>query len=250
MQVIRAEWEKRNIGVDCVELNAESDDSLNEFSSAIEQLTAEYQVIRIPAGRTDMLLAAQTLGYRVIEMNAQLSRSTQGYTLPSIYRRFESQIDIVQADQEGVRRALDEIRSANVFVTDRVAKDPFFGPEKAGNRYYHWSRDVLDRGGRLYSVMYGNEAVGFALNYTDDGNTYNAFLGGVFPGAANKGLGFLPLHANVSMIIAQGGKRVVTGVSTNNLPILRLHLLFGFTIQTMSYVLIKHLRVADHAAQR
>ena len=183
MQVIRAEWEKRNIGVDCVELNAESDDSLNEFSSAIEQLTAEYQVIRIPAGRTDMLLAAQTLGYRVIEMNAQLSRSTQGYTLPSIYRRFESQIDIVQADQEGVRRALDEIRSGNVFVTDRVAKDPFFGPEKRAIAITI-GLDVLDEaGGSTRSC--GNEAVGL-LSTAPMMATRTCLLGGVFPGAANR----------------------------------------------------------------
>jgi hypothetical protein len=69
---------------------------------------------------------------------------------------------------------------------------------------------------------------------------YDAFLGGVFSEAANKGLGFLALYANMQSIRSQGGLKIITRVSSNNLPILRLHLQYGYDITDMNYILVKH----------
>lgn len=240
MKKINAYLEKRNLGVDCVELNADNNDSLTAFNDMVSELQSEYQILRIPSGRTDMLLSAQTLGFQVIEMNIQLSRSTKNYVLPSIYTRFEPFIEIVEADEKGIEKVLNEIIKGDIFVTDKVSRDPFFSTVKCGNRYYHWSKDVLGEGAHMYMAHYKGQDIGFGINYSKDGKLYDAFLGGVFPEYTNKGLGFLPIHANVSTIISQGGNKIITGVSSNNSPILRLHILFGFDIQEMSYILIKH----------
>jgi hypothetical protein len=243
MKKINAFWEKRNLGVDCVELEANTNDSLSEFSDTVMDLMSEYQVLRIPSGRTDMLLFAQKLGFHVIEMSIELARKTKDYCLPNIYKRFEPYINIVEADENSINKVLLEIKDGNMFVTDRIAMDPFFPVDKSGNRYYYWSRDILNAGAHLFLAQYKNENVGFGLNNSKGGTLYDAVLGGVFPKYANKGLGFLSIHANAKSIISQGGTNIVTRVSSNNAPILRLHMLFGFDIHDMDYVLIRHLEV-------
>lgn len=241
MKIINAAWEKRNLGVNCVELNVGNNDSLTEFNDAISKLQSEYQVVRIPSGKTDMLLSAQKAGFQVIEMNMQLDKMIKDYKLPSIYTSFEPYINVLAADASDIDTVLGKIKKGDLFVTDKVARDPFFSTGQSGNRYYNWSMDVLDQGAKLYRVQYKDADVGFVLNYTKDGKLYDAFLGGVFPEYANKGLGFLVVHANIISIMSRGGNRVITGVSSNNMPILRLYLLFGFDIWEMRYILIKHL---------
>lgn len=227
--------------MDCAEINADSNDSLAEFNEAIRGLKHVYQIARIPEGRTDMLLSAQALGFKVIETNIQLSRTTKNYRLPRVYQRFEPFINILEADKQSVDKVLALIKEGDLFVTDKIAKDPFFSTKKSGNRYYHWSKDILQRGAHMYLAQYKGENIGFALNYSIDDKFYNAFIGGVFPNYVNKGLGFLPLHANNISIADQGGLKIQTGVSSNNPSILRLHMVFDFRIDKISYILIKHL---------
>jgi len=241
MKIINSYWEKRNLDVDCTELEINSSDTLNEFNNIVEELNSEYQVIRVPSGKIDILLSAQTKGFQVIEMSVELVRKTENYTLPSIYKRFEPFTNIIEADEKNIEKVLAEIKSGNMFVTDRIAKDPYFSHDKSGNRYYCWSKDILNQGAKICIAKYNNEEVGFGLNSTKDGKLYDATLGGVFQDYTNKGLGFLSIHANITSIIYQGGIKVVTRVSSNNTPILRLHMLFGFDINEMNYVLIKHI---------
>jgi len=243
MKKINAFWEKRNLGVDCVELQVNNNDFLSEFRNTVRELKSEYQVLRVPSGRTDMLLSAQVLGFQVIEMSIELTRRTKDYSLPSIYKRFEPHINIIEADENNINKVLLEIKESNMFMTDRIAMDPFFSADKSGNRYYYWSKDMLDTGAHLYLAQYKGENVGFGLNNSKNGTLYDAVLGGVFPKFANKGLGFLSIHANTKSIISQGGTNIVTRVSSNNSPILRLHMLFGFEIHDMDYVLIRHAEV-------
>lgn len=241
MKIINAYWEKRNLGVDCSELEISSNDTLEEFNNIIGELNSNYQVVRIPSAKTDILLSAQAKGFQVIEMSVELARKTKDYTLPEIYKRFEPFIDIVEADEKSLEKVLNEIKSGNMFVTDRIAKDPYFSVDKSGNRYYWWSKDILNQGANMCIAKYNNENVGFGLNFTKDSRLYDAALGGIFHNYNNKGLGFLSIHANITSIILQGGIKVVTRVSSNNTPILRLHMLFGFDINEMNYILIKHI---------
>lgn len=240
MKIIDAYWEKRNLGVNCVELEVANNDTLADFNNSLCKLQSEYQIVKIPSGKTDILLSAQDAGFRLIEMNIQLCKNIKEYKLPGICQRYEPYMNVVKADKKSTELVLDKIKKGDLFVTDKVARDPFFSIEKAGNRYFHWSKDLLQQGASLFVTQYKNTDIGFVLNYTKDGKLYNAFLGGIFSEYANKGLGFLVVHGNVLSIIHQGGNRVITGVSSNNRPILRLFLEFGFDVFDMRYILIKH----------
>ncbi len=249
MKIIDTYWEKRNLGRDSVEVILDYEDSCEELVNVITSLEQEYQVLKIPSGRTDLLLSAQTSGFQIIEMSIQLKKSIKNYELPMVYKRFEKSISFVKASEEQLKTVLEEINNNMLFNTDRIFLDPQFGEEFSGKRYYNWINDLVRNGSDLNIALYNDEVVGFAVNTTKDKEIFNAVFGGVMPKFANKGLGFLAIHTNIKSIIQQGGKRITTAVSSNNVPILRLHLLFGFEVQSMEYVLIKHTEVFNNDAR-
>lgn len=247
MKIVNAHWEYRNLGVNCTELNLDPNDSMVAFKEALETLDSGYQVIRIPSGRTDLLLAAQNMHFQVIEMSIQIAKVVDEYSLPKIFKRFESHIIVSEATQEDIDRVLNLMRNGDLFTTDRISLDPYFTSEQSGERFYNWTKDSLDNGAHIFIAKYKGESAGFGVNYTTDGKRYVALFGGVFPEFAGKGLGFTALHTNMVSIINQGGTSIVTAVSSNNQPILRLHESFGYQVQELHYVLIKHHRELEES---
>jgi hypothetical protein len=110
----------------------------------------------------------------------------------------------------------------------------------AGIRYYNWTRDALEKGAEMAIGYYKDEPVAFGINGCVKDKLYDGLLGGVFSEASNKGLGFLSIYANLESIHEQGGIKLVTKISSNNVPILRLHMQYNYEIRDMNYILIKH----------
>lgn len=240
MEKINAYWEKRNLGISTTEINIEREDSIQSVDSAIKTTTTPYQVMRVPSGKTDCLLFAQENGFRVIELNLQLSKKLTMVKLPQIYQRFADKILVEEVFDKEREFILEQIREQNLFITDKIARDPFFEKGQSGKRYALWTKDLLQKGGKIFIVKYKRESIGFCINIEKKNKVFEAFLGGLFKQYENKGLGFLPLFGNEFSINLQGGQKVLTGVSSNNLPILKLHNQFGYFVDDIYYVLIKH----------
>lgn len=240
MRVIDAVWDKRNLGMDVVEIIMEGKDSVEDLTLQLTQVNVPYVVVKIPSGRVDLLLEAQKYGYQYIETTFHLEGIVSNLSIPSIYKRFEPAIAVMEADNGLKERVLDEIRSGQIFSTDRIALDPAFSKEVAGQRYYNWTCDELKKDARIFIAFYKTEPVAFGISKRMDGLRFDAFLGGAFADASNKGLGFLAIHANNYAVNIQNGKRIVTHVSSNNPAILRLHMEYGYNVTQMEYVLIKH----------
>ena len=241
MKTINAEWEMRNLGVECQELNIDKAEKFADVEAAVDQLDAEYQIVRVPSGRTEILLLAQRKGFQFIEMNIQFERRFVARPLlPSMFKRYENSIGFHVASQPEIEDVLEEVASGNMFLTDKVSLDPFFGPALAGKRYALWAADLMKQGAALRMATYKEVSVGFCLNIPREGY-HDAFLGGVFPRYEAKGFGFLPLYANLASIYDQGGRIMRTGVSSNNLPIVKLHQVFDCLITGLTYVLFKHI---------
>ena len=68
MKVIHAVWEKRNLGIDCYEVELEAQDSFNEFKDWEASACGEYMVVKVPVERDDIFLKMPSLGYTFIEM--------------------------------------------------------------------------------------------------------------------------------------------------------------------------------------
>lgn len=241
MQVINAVWEKKNLGVDVTEINCSENDLPDELCEALNAINTSYSVVKIPSGSVNLLLEAQRHGYKVIEQTVELLGDINKMKPPMIYERFMPHIRLEEASDKALSQVLEIIKEGGVFQTDRIALDPVFSKEIAGRRYYNWSRDVLNNNGFMGVLYYKDELVAFNLSKPmADNQIYDGIVGGLLPGKANHGLGFLVVHAENEICKYKHGKYCTTRVSTNNLPILRLHLSYGYDIKKMTYVLIKH----------
>lgn len=241
MRIVNAYWEKANLGVETVEINCEGDESGSELKRILDEISTPYSVLKIPAGNFELLSIGQDCGYRVIELNFRLIGDIKTAKLPSMYKRFEPHVNVSTATEEIREKVLNEIFEGNIFSTDRIAIDPKFSRKLAGNRYCNWCRDAINKGASLEIAYYKNEPVAFNINaQPDDKRVCNGLLGGVFVEALNRGLGFLVLYTELESCKKLGGKAVISTVSSNNLPIMKLHMQYGFDIKEANYVLIKH----------
>ena len=240
MIITDAFWEKRNLGVEVAEVTFDGDENVDEVKNVLQNMEYQYCVLKIPVGEIELLWMAQELGYHMIETGIELEAKTNNMDVPLLYKRFKPFLTVDEGDEAVRNHVMNTIRSGSVFATDRIALDPAFSKQMAGERYYNWVNDELERGSRLVIAYYKDEPIGFGVNKDLGKNVYDAFLGGVLPDAANRGLGFAALYANYVSISEQGGTKIVTRVSSNNPPILRLHMQYGYEITNMNYILVKH----------
>ena len=87
---------------------------------------------------------------------------------------------------------------------------------------------------------YNGDNVGFNI-IIDKGKYYDGFLGGLYTEYLNSGLGFANVNAAVNAVFDLGGRKMISGVSSNNFQMLKLHMMFGLKIKKLTYNLIKHM---------
>lgn len=240
MKVVNAIWEKDNIDADTVEIEAEEGDSLDEFSNIIRNVDKEYVVVKIPIGRFEFQTLLLESGFVFVETIFSLTGRINNIALPNFYRRFDKNLVYKIYDDNRKEEVLEEIRAGAIFKTDRIAIDPLFGLEKAGNRYFNWSKRELENGASLNVAYYKDIPVAFGISKIVNGDTCDHFLGGVLRYGEDKGLGFAAISANDFFAKSKNINMVKTKVSSNNPAILKLHLMCGYEIKGMTYVFIKH----------
>lgn len=239
MIIKKTPWEKRNLGVDSsIEFYIGQNDTFEDIE-VIRDHSELYQVAHIAPGNIEALLFLQSVNFVVLEMNIQLKRSLSVIELPRIYKRYEKVLSHRYAEKSEINQIIEIVKSRHMFRTDKIALDPFFGEEYAGKRYALWSGDILSNGGVVVLSLYKNTPIGFEI-YTEKDKKCTNFIGGVFPEFESKGLGFAPLYSELLDQQNRGNKSVTTGVSSNNLPVLKLHEMLGYKVESMSYVLVKH----------
>ncbi|MDO5131354.1 MAG: hypothetical protein Q4D81_00035 [Eubacteriales bacterium] len=240
MKIKETPWEYRNLGViSSIEYYVSAADRLEDLD-VVWNSEYVYQVLHIASANASALIKAQENGFRLIEMNIQLKRSLDTIALPAVFKRYEKVLGHRYADKQEIQTIIDIVRQGDMFVTDKVALDPYFGKKQSGARYAHWSGDILNNGGITVLSTYKNKPIGFEI-FTEEKGVCTNFIGGVFPDYMNKGLGFAPLYVELLEQKNRGNKSVVTGVSSNNIPVLKLHELLGFKVEAMSYSLVKHM---------
>jgi len=241
MNIKLTPWEKRNLNVESsVEFYIGHDERWNDIYAELLSHDEQYQVMHIASGNTDVLMNAPREGFLPVEMNIQLSRKLSEIQLPRIYTRFAPHISCNISTEDERKYLLDTISEGTIFSTDKVALDPIFGVEFAGRRYSLWTQDVLNQGAELLSMKYKEKIAAFDVLIDKGNGVCEAFLGGTLPEFRNSGLGFLAIYFITKYASEKGFKRIITGVSSNNIPILKLHEMFGYGVDSVSYCLIKH----------
>lgn len=241
MKIIDAIWEKRNIGEACTEIEIEVSDSIEDINKAIKDALHNYIVVKVPSGLTDAAFTVQEQGCRYVETNIRLTKNlSEEPHLPGIYLRYEDAISYHKANESELKQVLDEIKSGEIFSTDKIACDPYFSKELSGRRYSLWAQDVIDSGkGKAYIVTYSGQSIGFVIN-VDKENYVDAFLAGLLSKARYSGLGLFIIWSIERIAFKEGQKKIITGVSSNNKAVVRLYMLFDYDIIELTANYIKH----------
>ena len=90
MIVKDAVWEKRNLGVDSVEMEVEPKDTYEEVEKVLSEVQSQYLALKIPTTRTDLTWLAAKYGYED-EARFEIMRKV-GMTAQDIRNSINSQI--------------------------------------------------------------------------------------------------------------------------------------------------------------
>ena len=237
MKIIDSVWEKENLGVTSKEVVVELGDDLEIFSKVIKDLKAQYLVLKIPSGETDMMRSAQNAGYFYIENLIEVEHDLHEFIRSTVHQRLYDSLDYRQMDQKDVEMLYYEI-SKGMFSNDRISNDPKFSKELSAKRYSNWVGTLLKEGALPYVMLYKGEPAGFIILTSKDTITYYSVLGGGYEKFRKTGLGMVQKEQEI--VRELGGKRLTTKVSSNNLNQLKALLANGFTITRIDNVFIKH----------
>ena len=204
-------------------------------------MQAEYQIVKVPAGKFTLYTELTRNGFSFAEnlftLKRELKNAESDRQLVKPLAVFE--INEI-TDQEKIFNIFERIEKERIFRTDRVALDPYFGEIASGRRYRLWAEDLLKSDAKLLSVTTDNKDIGFSvLNHCSERITDQALVG-LFPEFQGKGLGCCAIMAAVMESKKLGAEYIQTRVSSNNIPSLKTHLKAGYVVQDSNSIFIKH----------
>jgi hypothetical protein len=239
LKIVDAVWERRNLGVACVEVTIERTDTKAEVENELARLATQYLVVKVPAGRSDLMFCLSEMGFSFIEASIHITRKVAHLELSGIQKRLADSVSYAPMQESDMQMLWNELRNG-MYDTDRICLDPHFTKEQAADRYIGWIQDEVARDADVYKLVYRNQSIGyFTLKDLGDG-VYYPFLAGMYQSHRNSGLGFNAAYKPMCEIRARGGTSVSTYISTNNGRAVRLHATMGFRFDEIAYVYIKH----------
>ena len=242
MNVIDASWDTRSLGVKSGQVVFSDSDSLSQIKEALRLSESyDYVVAKLPVSCVEVIPLLEIHGFSFAECSIEVVLRIRDAKPSILMQRMANQMEVKEADDEQKLEIYKQIETG-IFQTDRVALDPLFGPQYAARRYVNWIEDELQNGAILYYVTYKGDGVGFfSYKETIAGKEAWPFLAGVFKSYKRSGIGS-NVALDASRIVAQqrGCTRIRTYVSSNNPPILRAQIAYGYQVEKMEYVLTRH----------
>jgi hypothetical protein len=239
LKIVDAFWEKRNLGVDCVEVVIEAADMAAEVKSGVARLVTQYLVVKVPAGGADIMFCLSELGFAFIEASIHITRKVAYLELSGIQKRVADSVSYALMQESDLLVLWDELRKG-MHDTDRICLDPYFTKEQSANRYIGWIQDEVARGADVFKLIYKSQSIGYFTMKSLGGGVYYPFLAGMYASHRNSGLGFNIAYKPLCEIATRGGLSVSTRISANNGNVVRLYASLGFRFDEFTYVYIKH----------
>jgi hypothetical protein len=241
MKITDAVWEKRNLDVDAMEFEIAVADNKSIVADILAN-EKQYNVVKVPESKTEIMFELSANGYSFTECLISLRYNLRYFNeirLLPMQKRMMNSISYAKMSESDLDEMFAEIRSG-LFFTDRVALDPYFEPNANGNRYAGWIGDSLKINATAYKLVYKDKNIGFFVNREIEPGIYFPFLAGMYAKYQKPGFGLSAVYIPLKNCYELGGNAVSTGVSSNNLSVLKIHLMLGFTISHIQYVFVKH----------
>lgn len=236
-------WELENIGKRTCEISYEEGETFDEVDFLNKTQGFEYIVVKVPMSQLSINLGLAKLGFVMMETQINISKNYQQFNFEDrliriLYPHVEEQI--VTSDSD-FNRILSKI-TPNMFSTDRIYLDTYFNNDISRKRYTNWMKTEYQNKTSVFKkIIYKGEDVGFGMLREENG-IIHGLLGGVYELKQSEGIGiltacsgFLTAHKNNTPF-----KKVVTAISSNNIPMLQIYNYLQFKIDRMTYVFVKH----------
>lgn len=236
---IHAEWEKRNMGVNCWEIEIENDDTIENLRKGLSKYETDYTVAKVPVCRMDINRLLCGLGYTFVETLIKFRRKLEIPVLNSIEKKLYDKISYEAMAMEDIPKCMQEIDSG-IFMTDRVCIDPYFSAQQAHDRYKGWILQEAKQNTQIYKIMYRDEEIGFSMLRKPEEKICKYLLSGLYQKYTGKGLGIYPHFCMFQESEKLGAGEIEGGVSTNNQPALNIHTNLGYRVYKIYYVFVKH----------
>lgn len=240
MKAVDAVWEKRNLGVTCMEFHVEASDEEADISGFLDSIEErQYMVAKIPSYKHEAIRLVQQRGYFFSETALHLTNDLKKFQIPEKLLRICSKCSFKLMNEYDINRLYSEIDN-NIFITDRVYLDPFFTAEQAANRYKGWVSDLIIAGNFPYKVEYNGEHIGFFLNKEKSPGVYDGILAAVYKEFEGSGMGLCVQYAGLDFARQSGARKYLGHISANNPAVMRVLTTLGFEISDIEYVFVKH----------
>lgn len=203
----------------------------------------QYIVVKAPMNMIEFNYGLAKMGYITCEVQCRISITYSDFDFynPLVKRIYPYTEFKNITSASDINLLLNNI-TPNMFSTDRITLDPYFGKETGCKRYKNWITYAFENNQMNFLwFIYKGEKVGFSM-YKENAETTEGVLGGLFTQYQAKGLGIITatrhlLHAKKN---SMNMKKYITCISSNNQAVLRIYNRLNFQIEKMQYVFIKH----------
>lgn len=246
VKIIDAFWEKRNLGVDVIEIEIGKKDlgDTSEIIAKIEELKAPCRLlnVKIPVASLELLHALEGIGFRFLECQLKISRSLKDYEPPAEMQPLleKTGVHVIEKSHAELEALLERI-TPGMFSTDRICLDPLWGAsceELSATRYRNWIADIFFEDDVVsYFATHFSQHVGFGVARTNQkANSVQILLGGTFKEQGNPFASVAFINAPI-ILFMHSLKLISVAISSNNMPICRLYNQFFFKLNEILYVL-------------
>lgn len=246
MKILEAAWEKRNLGIDVIEIDLDdnhmlsTDDVLSKVASL--KKPGLLMIIKIPVASLLLLHVLEDMGFRFLECQFRISKSINDYEPPAETKPLLNKVSVRTIDKNDheLSSLLEKI-TPGMFSTDRICLDPLWnekGKELSANRYKNWIKDIFyENNTTSYYVTLGSNVVAFGIaSLNKKQKKVNLPLAGVYSEFQGRFAGIAFAHAPLELFKV-GFNQISTSISSNNAPVCRLYGYFGYQLMGMKYVL-------------
>ncbi len=242
MEITDCVWEIANIGKKTCEVLIEENDKvgielLNNLNDKFD-----YQVVKVAPSNVEANIFLTKNGFYLVETQAEIELKYKDFNFDDPLVRFiEPGVSFSDITEKEDFETIFDRMTPEMFSTDRLALDPYFGLEFSYKRYSNWMRTSFNnKSASFFHMIYKGEQVGFSM-YRIKGNVWHGDLGGVYP-QYGQGLGLLTACSAFIYMKQRGFKvnKLVSAISTNNGPVIPTFNHCHYNFKKFKYVFVKH----------
>ena len=116
MEIIDAFWEQRNLGISCSEITADTGDTVKGMLEALALLTSQYQVIKLPVSRYDLMRVVEQHGFSFIEGSMNVVHNLKNIDRSGIQKRLNDSVCYEEMDEFDISRLYAELQHNDMSI--------------------------------------------------------------------------------------------------------------------------------------